>query len=131
MIRLLLWISFLLPAYGLSSSSPPDLYAFPKYRVDLTRDFVSNATASSILAEASPGYELMRTASGQAFLCKIPAPEEDKSSTNSQSTEKVEQASLTPQEKRNQRQMSLQAGLEKGLALLEPLKGACLYQRQG
>lgn len=146
MTRPLFWLSLLGLTCALSSSSPPDLYAFPKYRIEMTRDFVSNASASDLLATAAnqmeaqerQGYELMRTASGQAFLCKIPTASPDEHEGPRQASEH-EQAStsgptaqaLTPQERRNQRQINLQAGMERGLALLESLKGVCLYQRHG
>ena len=115
---------------ALSSSSPPDLFAHPAYQVVLTRDLISNSTATELLAlqpddRAGFSSHLMRTASGQAFLCQYGKP------VAPDALSKAETASNT--EKRQARaKVDKKAGLERGLALLEPLKsGGCLYQRQG
>lgn len=132
-MRACLWFGLILQVYSLSSSSPPDLHAFPKYRIDLTRDLISNASASSLLAQVpspgSPQYELLRTATGQAFLCSIPSQEEEDEDISA--VESENDKTLTAQQRKDQRQVDLQVGTERGLALLESLKGTCLYQRHG
>lgn len=121
---------------ALSSSSPPDLFAFPKLQVQFTRDGIANETAVALLQdEADSGYELLRARSGRAFLCKLPdAPQDDPNAapvSQRKGSIEAEQESraMTAQERRHKRQVERQAGLERGLALLESMRGFCIYQR--
>jgi hypothetical protein len=113
---------------ALSSSSPPDLFAFPAYKVVLNREMLSNDTATELLQsqDESTRYELMRTKGGIGFLCSIPV----ETKTSQVALQQVA-TEITVQEPPIQETMNATAGLEKGLALLEPLKGGCLYQKQG
>lgn len=124
------------PVSALSSSSPPDLFAFPKLQVQFTRDGVTNESAVALLHnEAESGYELLRARSGRAFLCKLPdAPQDDPNAAPvSQDKGSIEaereSRAMTAQERRQQKQVERQAGLERGLALLEAMRGFCIYQR--
>lgn len=123
-LLLLLWqLSHALVA-ALSSSSPPDLFASPAYRIVLHRQLISNESATE-LVQAQGGesmrYELMRTKGGIGFLCAIPVS----------TTRPVALQQAPAQPAPTQDIVNATASLEKGLALLEPLKRGCLYQKAG
>lgn len=133
MLPITLWtfISTVASVRALSSSSPPDLLASPKSNLHLSRNIVSNDSATALLAGPQP-YKLMRSSSGQAFLCLLP----DQANTALAQTSPTKQqhdelAGLTRAERRKKSEDKIQAGLQKGLTLLEPLKQGCLYMKQG
>jgi hypothetical protein len=110
---------------ALSSSSPRDLFASPAFEVVLNRELLSNDTARDLLDAQPDGavrYELMRTSGGQGFVCSVPIIA--KPAVNAVQPKRVH-------DERPKDAFNATAGLEKGLALLEPLKGGCLYQKQG
>lgn len=115
-----------LPSCALSSTSPQDLFAHPRYQLVLTQTAITNASAVELLArEHTPGetaYHLLRTTAGQGFLCSVPPA----------TTALLQPAAVkAAEETRKQAKEDKKAGLDRGLALLEPLKGSCLYLRQG
>ena len=114
-------------AHSLSSTSPQDLYAHPRYHVFLSSDPLSNSSASQILSNPvlpEVKYHLMRAKSGQAFLCSVPAPPSPKAVMEAKDNQDIKVT-------RKQAVADKKAGLERGVALLDPLKGTCLYYRLG
>ena len=113
----------------LSSAGPEDLLATPRYVLSFSGAPISNASAAEMLAtdDGRGQYHRMRSATGQAFVCSVPTPPKAPAVV-----EPVvvmdEQTKLARRTKRDQDRRS---GLERGLALLEPLKGTCLHLRQG
>ncbi|GAA5933273.1 hypothetical protein JCM1841_006575 [Sporobolomyces salmonicolor] len=116
-------------ALALSAHSPRDLEALPAYSIVLHEQHpVLNSTVQDLLREPletppnslPPKRHLLRTPSGQAFLCTVP-PVTDESRVRAAA--QAEEDALARNEER-------QRGLERGLALLEPMRGGCLYQKQ-
>ncbi|GAA5952949.1 hypothetical protein JCM21900_001527 [Sporobolomyces salmonicolor] len=116
-------------ALALSAHSPRDLEALPAYSIVLHEQHpVLNSTVQDLLhepLETPPNSlpskrHLLRTPSGQAFLCTVP-PVTDESRVRAAA--QSEEDALARNEER-------QRGLERGLALLEPMRGGCLYQKQ-
>lgn len=68
----------------------------------------------------SPQRHLLRSPSGQAFLCTVPVIEEERKVVEDQ----AEKDALVQATEREQ-------GLVNGLALLEPLRNGCLYLHEG
>ncbi|KAK4690697.1 hypothetical protein P7C70_g9512, partial [Phenoliferia sp. Uapishka_3] len=65
-----------------------------------------------------PTIHILRTPAGQAFLCEVPVS--------------IENPTPPPtQEDIANRAAERERGLERGLALLDNMKGSCLYQKQG
>lgn len=139
MIRSLLILSTLTTTIlSLSSHSPQDLFANPKFKVVLGNEGVSNETARELLLESSGSssgssssssssnsnsksetLHLIRNLAGQAFLCSVPIFE-DKAAPAEQSNDDVAA-----------RKLERERGLERGLDLIESMKGGCLYDKQG
>ena len=129
----LLLLSLTVTVVALSSTSPQDLYAQPRYHVYLSSDPLTNSTATALLStpfesaqedgkDAPLKYHLMKSAtSGQTFLCSVPSPVP------------IPKQALSPSHKLKRREFleNQKLGLERGLQLLEPLKGSCLYYRLG
>lgn len=63
---------------------------------------------------------MLRTPSGQAFLCTVPVVTEERKTVDAQ----AEKDALVQAAERDR-------GLANGLALLEPMRNGCLYLRQG
>ncbi|KAM0754507.1 hypothetical protein T439DRAFT_321545 [Meredithblackwellia eburnea MCA 4105] len=110
---------------ALSSHSPQDLFAFPQFQVRLDGPAILNDSLSEILASQSSSGDnegetlhLMRTPAGQAFLCSVPL---------------TTQAPPPPptSEDLEKRLVEREKGLERGLDLLDNMRGSCLYQKQG
>ncbi|GAA5967512.1 hypothetical protein JCM8115_004071 [Rhodotorula mucilaginosa] len=125
----LLWLlTILQQTLALSAHSPRDLEAFPAYNVVLSDRAVLNETALDLLAKGAtaeepakvPRRHLMRTPSGQAFLCTVPVVTEERKTVDAQ----AEKDALVQAAERDR-------GLANGLALLEPMRNGCLYLRQG
>lgn len=74
--------------------------------------------ASSLVVAHPPAVHLLRTPAGQAFLCTVPAVREDVGQADRHEADQLE------------REAARERGLERGLALLEPMRGGCLYQKQ-
>ncbi|GAA5976619.1 hypothetical protein JCM10908_005571 [Rhodotorula pacifica] len=126
--RLVWLLTVLQQTLALSAHSPRDLEAFPAYNVVLSERAVLNETALELLAGTptpdepakSPRRHLLRTPSGQAFLCTVPVVEEERKTMDAQ----AERDALVQAAERDK-------GLTNGLALLEPMRNGCLYLRQG
>ncbi|KNZ46733.1 hypothetical protein VP01_6g10 [Puccinia sorghi] len=108
-------------ALSLSSHSPPDPLAYPKY---------------SINQDEPLRHTLMRTASGQAFLCALPpiplSSPSNKSAGNSKTAIPDLPSSETDDlERKSQREKIEQEGLKNGLKLISSLKDRCIYTRLG
>ncbi|KWU43596.1 hypothetical protein RHOSPDRAFT_26267 [Rhodotorula sp. JG-1b] len=125
----LLWLlTILQQTLALSAHSPRDLEAFPAYNVLLSDRAVLNETALDLLAKVDtadepdkvPRRHLLRTPSGQAFLCTVPVVAEERKTVDAQ----AEKDALVQAAERDR-------GLANGLALLEPMRNGCLYLRQG
>ncbi|WAQ83356.1 hypothetical protein PtA15_3A726 [Puccinia triticina] len=145
---------------SLSSHSPPDPLAYPKYSVSLTGwdDAINNHTATAILNnlqseskedavsllnynsisqndQADLRHTLMRTASGQAFLCAlppIPSSAFPKNAAPSQSkVPDLPSAETEDLERKKQREKIEEEGLKNGLKLISSLKDRCIYTRLG
>ncbi|GAA6064660.1 hypothetical protein JCM10212_002133 [Sporobolomyces blumeae] len=116
-------------AHALSSHSPVDLEAYPAYAISLDQHHgVLNESLPALLHEnldappdsLAPKRHFLRTPSGQGFLCTVP-------SVSIASKQKAQaQADLDEQTRAVQRQR----GLERGLALLEPMRAGCIYLKQ-
>lgn len=166
-------------ARALSSHSPQDLYASPKYSIELG-DWdvaVNNATAEALLAEASgpsaaeglvprdraQGHRrsavsnsrlrssrkssaltaalqatsqrtrLMRSATGQAFLCTVPPIPSRGGKTPAEV--RAELTALWTDDERKKREddraRRKEDGLRKGLELLEPMRNLCIFTKMG
>ena len=113
----------------LSSAGPEDLLATPRYVLSFSGAPISNASAAEMLAsdDGRGQYHRMRSATGQAFVCSVPRPPKAPAIVEPMGVVD-EQTKLARRAKREQDRRS---GLERGLALLEPLKGTCLHLRQG
>ncbi|GAA5966599.1 hypothetical protein JCM3765_005670 [Sporobolomyces pararoseus] len=116
-------------AVALSSHSPVDLEAYPAFAVSFLAEHpILNETALELLDEQletpphslPPKRHLLRTPSGQGFLCTVP------SVTIAEKRRAQRQAELDE----STRQLERQRGLERGLALLEPMRGGCIYLKQ-
>jgi len=146
--RLISLLAIATPALALSSHSPIDLEAYPAYTISLNQENpVLNETLSDLLHETlevrgmilyslsslthpfidqAPPNSLpekrhfLRTPSGQGFLCTVP------SVTIASKKRAQAQAELDE----SSRQLQRQKGLERGLALLEPMRGGCIYMKQ-
>lgn len=135
MLPLNLWtlIAALISVEALSSSSPPDLLASPKSSILLTRNLVSNSSATALLRSSSVEgqYKLLRAANGQAFLCSLPSTQGLSRPLDAILKRDVVDAALSKEERKKRSQERIDAGLKKGLSLLEPLKHGCLYYKMG
>ncbi|BGP14420.1 Protein OS-9 [Rhodosporidiobolus nylandii] len=117
------------PALALSSHSPRDLEAHPAFAVVLSEHYVLNETISELLAEplgtpphsSPPKRHLLRSPNGQAFLCTVPAVADE---AKRRADVEEEQDALV-------RAQDVEKGVQNGLALLEPMRGGCLYSKQG
>lgn len=114
----------------LSSAGPEDLLATPRYVLSFSGAPVSNASAAELLAsDGGRGqYHRMRSATGQAFVCSVPTPPKAPAIVAEPAVVLDDRTKLA---RRTKREHDRRAGLERGLALLEPLKGTCLHLRQG
>lgn len=176
-----LFLSILNPIFyqqsiSLSSHSPQDLLAYPKYSVNLEdwNSAILNSTAIQSLSSSSRtttqhsssdqnqnqnhhhaltvlentnqaddhhqepsktpiAYRqtLMRTASGQAFLCAVPPIPEPKLIIKKSKPSSSELSKADDQAKREAKLKAEEDGLRNGLALLEALKDHCIYTRLG
>ncbi|KAA1090702.1 Protein OS-9 [Puccinia graminis f. sp. tritici] len=157
---LLLLLHLFQHASSLSSHSPPDPLAYPKYSVSLTGwdDAINNHTATAILSnlqseskddavsilnynsfsqndQAELRHTLMRTASGQAFLCALP-PIPPSASSKTAATPKSNLPDLPSSdtedlERKKQREKIEEEGLKNGLKLISSLKDRCIYTKLG
>lgn len=157
----LIFLSLLQSTLSLSSQSPPDPLAYPKYSVSLSgwSEAINNATASAILNNLGPDsqdaisllgfnsgspllknnenvrHTLMRTASGQAFICSLPPLPSAASSKNSTLSKDALVAPTTSlaedSERKQERQRIEEEGLKNGLKLISSLKDRCIYTRLG
>ncbi|KNF04333.1 hypothetical protein PSTG_02675 [Puccinia striiformis f. sp. tritici PST-78] len=162
---LLLILNLLHHATSLSSHSPPDPLAYPKYSVSLDGwdHAINNLTATAILNDlqseskddaisllnyksfdqndqAELRHTLMRTASGQAFLCALPAipslaPPSIIASTSKSPAALPDLPSPETEtedlDRKKDRQKIEQDGLKNGLNLISSLKERCIYTRMG
>ncbi|GAA6054233.1 hypothetical protein JCM3770_001404 [Rhodotorula araucariae] len=127
--KLLLVLAVVHEALALSSHSPRDLEALPAYAVVLNERGVLNDTVGALLDEDldapahayPPKRHLLRTPSGQAFLCTVPAVTDD---SRKRADARAEHDAVVRAKERER-------GLEHGLALLEPMRHGCMYLRQG
>ncbi|KAI5479070.1 misfolded glycoproteins degradation protein Yos9 [Pseudohyphozyma bogoriensis] len=115
---------------ALSSHSPKDLFSYPRFEVVIGEQGVLNDTAAQIIhdskqpsdtGEPKAAVHLLRTQTGQAFLCTVPA---------------VNDLPSTPPapddlEAKGNAERRRERGLERGLALIDGMKGSCLYQKHG
>ncbi|KAI8075592.1 hypothetical protein BDF21DRAFT_495097 [Thamnidium elegans] len=92
-----------------------DILAFPRYKVVLTNEKISNANFKDVEIPSSSNSIIMTSASGQPFSCTIPNVQIEQERLE---REKEEQAKETEQD--------LQATIERGLDLLEPLGKNCI-----
>ncbi|GAA5914328.1 PRKCSH domain-containing protein [Sporobolomyces salmoneus] len=128
--RLVALLSIAAPVLSLSSHSPVDLESHPAYVVSFNEHSpILNETALELLHEPletfphsllPPRRHLLRTPSGQGFLCTVP------SVTLSSQQSAQQRAELDE----STRQLERQRGLERGLKLLEPMRGGCIYLKQ-
>ncbi|KAG0142701.1 hypothetical protein CROQUDRAFT_673383 [Cronartium quercuum f. sp. fusiforme G11] len=146
-------------AISLSSQSPQDLLAYPKYTVNLADwdSAILNSTATallstdqqlrptsddgglSILDKTNPDIDqehvrifrqrLMRSSNGQAFLCSVPPLPLPKPVIKKSTTSSSLTTSSNDQLK--EKLKLEEEGLKKGLMLLESLKDRCIYTRLG
>ncbi|GAA96151.1 uncharacterized protein L969DRAFT_91607 [Mixia osmundae IAM 14324] len=146
-------------AAALSGSTPEDLLAYPKYSVVLANEPIASASVDSLLNTAANRAEhhkaeselrtlhpqnghdpshgsksgtptrsvIMRAANGQAFLCNV--PEQAPPATVSPSGTAHAAVAAQPSSRLEVEAARHQA-LERGLKLLEPLIGSCLYHQQ-
>ncbi|KPV76536.1 uncharacterized protein RHOBADRAFT_52530 [Rhodotorula graminis WP1] len=127
--RLLLALAIVRQTLALSSHSPRDLEALPAYAVSLAEHGILNDTIADLLAQdveaSSHPYplkrHLLRTPSGQAFLCTVPAATGE---TKKQAGARADHDALVRARERER-------GVQHGLALLEPMRQGCLYLREG
>ncbi|BGP30636.1 Protein OS-9 [Rhodotorula toruloides] len=113
----------------LSAHSPRDTEAFPAYHVLLNERAILNETVRELLEEPleTPPHSypakrhLLRTPNGQAFLCTVPAVTDE---SKKRADTRAEEDALVRAEEREK-------GVTHGLALLEPMRSACLYLKQG
>ncbi|GAA5892864.1 hypothetical protein JCM8208_004108 [Rhodotorula glutinis] len=127
--RLLLALAIVRQTLALSSHSPRDLEASPAYSVSLAEHGILNDTISDLLAQDvepdSHTYplkrHLLRTPSGQAFLCTVPAATGE---SKKQAGARADHDALVRAQERDR-------GVQHGLALLEPMRQGCLYLREG
>ncbi|GAA6000365.1 hypothetical protein JCM10207_007981 [Rhodosporidiobolus poonsookiae] len=116
-------------AFALSAHSPRDLEAHPAFAVVLNEQHILNETLPDLLAQpletpphsSPPARHLLRSPSGQAFLCAVPAVTDEAKKRADAAAEA--DALIQAEEK--------ERGLQHGLALLEPMRQGCLYQKQG
>ncbi|GAA5979534.1 hypothetical protein JCM11641_005425 [Rhodosporidiobolus odoratus] len=116
-------------ALALSSHSPRDLEAHPAFNVRFSEHQILNETLEGLLAEpletppdaSAPKRHLLRTPGGQAFLCTVPSVTDE---VKKRADDEADRDQLARVEERER-------GLERGVALLEPMKQGCLYQRMG
>ncbi|GAA5858491.1 hypothetical protein JCM8547_007330 [Rhodosporidiobolus lusitaniae] len=107
-----------------------DLDAQPAFAVRVVGEHpVLNDTVADLLNEPletpphslAPKRHVLRSPNGQAFLCTVPAVTDEASR---KADEQAEEDALARAEERER-------GVQHGLALLEPMKQGCLFQRQG
>ncbi|EGG00093.1 uncharacterized protein MELLADRAFT_118146 [Melampsora larici-populina 98AG31] len=149
------------PIQSLSSHSPQDLLAYPKYSVNLQdwNSAIVNSTAIHLLSNLTTSNQpdpthgltvldtpdrsdevpktpiayrqtLMRTTTGQAFLCAVP-PIADSKPIIKRPKPVSELSKADDQLKRQAKAKAEQEGLKNGLVLLEALKDHCIYTRLG
>ncbi|GAA5821222.1 hypothetical protein JCM11251_004520 [Rhodosporidiobolus azoricus] len=114
---------------ALSSHSPRDLESHPSFAVVLSEHHLLNESLPDILAQpletpshsSPPARHLLRTPNGQSFLCTVPAVTDEAKKRADQMAE--EDALIQAEEK--------ERGVAHGVALLEPMRQGCLYQKQG
>ncbi|GAA5835144.1 hypothetical protein JCM9279_007210 [Rhodotorula babjevae] len=129
--RLLLALAIVRQTLALSSHSPRDLEALPAFVVSLAEHGILNDTISDLLAQDSEleptahtyplKRHLLRTPSGQAFLCTVPAASGE---TKKQAGARADHDALVRAQERER-------GVQHGLALLDPMRQGCLYHREG
>ncbi|GAA5794778.1 hypothetical protein EDC94DRAFT_653019 [Helicostylum pulchrum] len=93
-----------------------DILAFPRYKVVLTNEKISNANFKDVEIPSSLNSIIMTSASGQPFSCTIPNVQIEQERLE---REKEEQA-------KEETEQDLQATIERGLDLLEPLRTSCI-----
>ncbi|KAI8644134.1 hypothetical protein BD408DRAFT_413768 [Parasitella parasitica] len=93
-----------------------DILAFPRYKVEVTREKVSNTDLSAKHAEALPNTIVMTSAFGQPFSCIIPDVQVEQDRLERQK----EEATLEETEQ------EVNKIIEKGLELLEPIGSNCI-----
>jgi hypothetical protein len=122
---------------GKSESANPDGDATttPVNEIQRFGQAKSDGSPSSATNETPPKSFLMRSSgNGQAYLCAVPqyapathhARDAADLSKGQQSLSKTEK-----EERRKKAEEDRKLAYERGLALLEPLKGSCLYLTQG
>ncbi|KAH8915396.1 hypothetical protein BT69DRAFT_887763 [Atractiella rhizophila] len=138
MLPFLLSSTLVASTSALSPHAPPDPLSHPRFQVHISESYLYNSTANSLLSDGraiwdwGDGHEpqvedphLMRTKSGQTFLCSVPVlsppsvPQEDPTSATATTSD----VDISP--------ASLNNSLAAGLALLEPMRGHCLYYKSG
>ena len=144
--------------HAVAPASPMDLLAYPAYTVQLRPDHpIGNSSAERILASppqqeenhsvqrvpanedplqavtskpAAKPFLLRSAGNGQPYLCSVPQYAQISESQPKSSS----RTPLTNQEwveRRRQSEEDKRQAFDRGLALLEPLKGHCLYYTQG
>ncbi|GAA5891282.1 hypothetical protein JCM6882_004644 [Rhodosporidiobolus microsporus] len=116
-------------ARALSSHSPRDLEAHPAFAVVLSEHHLLNETLPDVLSSpleapphsSPPSRHLLRTPNGQAFLCTVPAVTDE---AKKRADLRAEADALIQAEEKER-------GVLHGVALLEPMRQGCLYQKQG
>ncbi|GAA6027810.1 hypothetical protein JCM8097_001729 [Rhodosporidiobolus ruineniae] len=115
-------------AVALSAHSPRDLEAHPAFQVVLSDQHLLNDTLADVLAQpldapphsSPPKRHLLRSPGGQAFLCTVPAVTDEAKKRQDEQADKDAVIQAAERER----------GVQHGLALLEPMRQGCLYQKQ-
>jgi len=127
---------------ALSPYSPQDLLSRPKYSIVLRPPEIDHVRNSSLFSEIPPPYaeselvtshpssvkkdngksHILKTETGQSFLCEVPERKEPLEELIPE-----ERKAMSELERREERER----GTKRGMELLEPLKGTCLYNRNG
>ncbi|GAA5936038.1 Yos9p [Sporobolomyces koalae] len=135
-IASLLGFGFVVSVQGLSSHSPIDLEAFPAYSISFNEhESVLNTSLDALVhpptddkapprLDSPVQHHVLRTPSGQAFICTVPKD------SPTRSTEQQDEEETTRVQDARARQLELERGLEHGLRLLEPMKHRCIYLQQ-